>query len=118
MGKETAKKTPLVFYRSTSGKEPVRDWLKGLDPADRLAVDAGRRVGIGAQVPEGVEVMSKKHHGSSLDDFLKAEGVFEETQTLAVKEVVVWQLTEAMQQRALAVGDPAQDQALSGRSAA
>ena len=45
--------------------------------------------------------MSKKRHGSSLDDFLKAEGVFEETQTLAVKEVVVWQLTEAMQQRAL-----------------
>ena len=45
--------------------------------------------------------MSKKHHGSSLDDFLEAEGVFEETQTLAVKEVVVWQLTEAMQQRAL-----------------
>jgi predicted XRE-type DNA-binding protein len=45
--------------------------------------------------------MSKKHHGSSLDDFLKAEGVFEETQALAIKEVVVWQLTEAMQQRSL-----------------
>jgi antitoxin HicB len=45
--------------------------------------------------------MSKKHHGSSLDDFLKEEGIFEETQALAVKEVVVWQLTEAMQQRAL-----------------
>ena len=45
--------------------------------------------------------MSKKRHGSSLDDFLKDEGVFEETQALAVKEVVVWQLTEAMQQRSL-----------------
>ena len=45
--------------------------------------------------------MSKKHHGSSLDDFLKDEGVFEEAQALAVKEVVVWQLTEAMQQRSL-----------------
>ena len=45
--------------------------------------------------------MSKKHHGSSLDDFLKDEGVFEETQALAVKEVVVWQLTAAMQQRSL-----------------
>ena len=45
--------------------------------------------------------MSKKHHGSSLDDFLTDEGVFEETQALAVKEVVVWQLTEAMQQRSL-----------------
>ncbi|WP_018912737.1 XRE family transcriptional regulator [Thiomonas sp. FB-6] len=45
--------------------------------------------------------MSKRHHGSSLDDFLKDEGVFEETQALAVKEVVVWQLTEAMQKRSL-----------------
>jgi predicted XRE-type DNA-binding protein len=45
--------------------------------------------------------MSKKRHGSSLDDFLKGEGVFEETQALAVKEVVVWQLTEAMEERAL-----------------
>ncbi len=43
----------------------------------------------------------KKHHGSSLDDFLANEGVFEEAQALAVKEVVVWQLTEAMQERAL-----------------
>ncbi len=45
--------------------------------------------------------MSKKQHGSSLDDFLKDEGVFEEMQALAVKEGVVGQLIEAMQQRAL-----------------
>jgi predicted XRE-type DNA-binding protein len=45
--------------------------------------------------------MSKRHHGSSLDDLLKDEGVFEEAQTLAIKEVAVWQLTEAMQQRSL-----------------
>jgi len=45
--------------------------------------------------------MSKKHHGSSLDDFLKDEGVFEETQALAIKEVVAWQLAEAMQQRSI-----------------
>ncbi len=40
--------------------------------------------------------MSKKHMGSSIDDFLKGEGVFEETQAQAVKEVVAWQLAEAM----------------------
>lgn len=45
--------------------------------------------------------MSKKHHGSNLDDFLKDEGVFGETQALAVKEVVAWQLAEAMQQRSI-----------------
>jgi antitoxin HicB len=45
--------------------------------------------------------MSKKNHGSSLDDFLKEEGLFDEAQALAIKEVIVWQLTDAMQERAL-----------------
>jgi len=40
--------------------------------------------------------MSKKHMGSSIDGFLKGEGVFEEAQAQAVKEVVAWQLAEAM----------------------
>ena len=43
--------------------------------------------------------MSKKHMGSSIDDFLKAEGVFEEAQSLAVKEVVAWQLAQAMKEQ-------------------
>ncbi len=42
-----------------------------------------------------------KHIGSSLDDFLKEEGIYEETQALAIKEVVVWQLTEAMEKQSL-----------------
>ena len=45
--------------------------------------------------------MSRKHHGSSLDSLLKEEGVVEEPQALAVKEVVVWQLTEAMAKQSL-----------------
>jgi predicted XRE-type DNA-binding protein len=45
--------------------------------------------------------MSNEHHGSSLDEFLKTEGVFEESQALAIKEVVAWQLMQAMQQRSL-----------------
>jgi predicted XRE-type DNA-binding protein len=43
--------------------------------------------------------MSKKHIGSSIDDFLKEEGIFEEAQTQAVKEVVAWQLAEAMKKK-------------------
>ena len=43
--------------------------------------------------------MSKTHLGSSVDDFLKEEGVFEEAQAQAVKEVVAWQLAEAMKTR-------------------
>lgn len=43
--------------------------------------------------------MSRKHMGSSIDDFLKEEGVFEETQAQAIKEVVAWQLAEAMRKK-------------------
>ena len=43
--------------------------------------------------------MSKKNMGSSIDDFLKEEGILEETQAQAVKEVVAWQLAEAMKEK-------------------
>jgi len=43
--------------------------------------------------------MSKNNMGSSIDDFLKEEGIFEEAQAQAVKEVVAWQLTEAMKKK-------------------
>jgi predicted XRE-type DNA-binding protein len=43
--------------------------------------------------------MSKKHMGSSIDDFLKEEGIFEETQAQAIKEVVSWQLAKAMKKK-------------------
>lgn len=43
--------------------------------------------------------MSKKRMGSSIDDFLKEEGIFEESQALAVKEVVAWQLAQAMKKK-------------------
>jgi phage-related protein len=29
---------PLVFYRTEAGSEPVREWLKGLDEAERRAI--------------------------------------------------------------------------------
>ena len=43
--------------------------------------------------------MSKKHMGSSVDDFLKEEGIFAEAQAQAIKEVVAWQLAEAMKKK-------------------
>ena len=43
--------------------------------------------------------MSKKHMGSSIDDFLKEEGILEEAQVEAIKEVVAWQLAEAMKKK-------------------
>jgi plasmid maintenance system antidote protein VapI len=43
--------------------------------------------------------MSKKHLGSGIDDFLKQEGIFDEAQVQAVKEVVAWQLARAMRKK-------------------
>lgn len=40
--------------------------------------------------------MSKKQLGSTIDDFLKLEGIFEKAQAQAIKEVVAWQLAKAM----------------------
>ena len=31
-------KIPLIFYRTAAGSEPVREWLKGLDEAERQAI--------------------------------------------------------------------------------
>ena len=42
-----------------------------------------------------------KHIGSSLDDFLKEEGVLEETQAVALKEAVAWQVQEAMDKKTI-----------------
>ena len=41
----------------------------------------------------------KRHMGSSIDDFMKHEGVFEESQAQAVKEDVAWQLDAAMKRK-------------------
>ena len=42
-----------------------------------------------------------RHIGTSLDDLLREEDFYEETQALAIKEVVAWQLAEAMKARKL-----------------
>ncbi|MDE2667937.1 MAG: helix-turn-helix domain-containing protein [Acidobacteriota bacterium] len=43
--------------------------------------------------------MSKQHMGSGIDAFLQEEGIFEEAQAQAIKEVVAWQLAEAMRKK-------------------
>jgi antitoxin HicB len=42
-----------------------------------------------------------KHVGSSLDDFLKEQRTYDETQAQAIKEVVAWQLLKAMEKNNL-----------------
>jgi DNA-binding Xre family transcriptional regulator len=44
--------------------------------------------------------MSKKGRvGSSFEDFLKEEGVLEETNAIAVKRVLAWQLEQMMEEK-------------------
>ena len=48
--------------------------------------------------------MSKKknpHHGSSFEAFLTEEGTREETNALAIKRVLAWQLEQAMEKKHL-----------------
>ena len=45
--------------------------------------------------------MANKHIGSGIDDFLKEEGVLEEFQARAIKEVIAWQLAQAMKDQHL-----------------
>jgi hypothetical protein len=37
----STRKLPAVFYRSESGDEPVREWLKALDIVDRKTIGEG-----------------------------------------------------------------------------
>jgi antitoxin HicB len=45
--------------------------------------------------------MSKKHIGSTFEDFLKEEGTYEEITTHATKRVLAWQVSEAMKQKGI-----------------
>ncbi len=42
-----------------------------------------------------------KHRGPTLDSFLEQEGVLGEFQARAIKEVIAWQLADAMKERKL-----------------
>lgn len=50
----------------------------------------------------------RPHRGSKLDDFLKEEGVLEEFQAVAIKEVIAWQLQQAMAEKKLSKNKMAQ----------
>ena len=46
--------------------------------------------------------MSKNPHiGSSLDEFLKEEGIFEDATNYAIKRVLAWQVQKAMREQGL-----------------
>jgi antitoxin HicB len=165
------RRTSIIFYQTPAGSEVVRDWLRGLDQADRNIIgqdlmrvqfrwpigmppcrplgdglwevrsdltsnriarvflcftraracgparlhqkdpkDAGRRIEAGAQADariqmKGDPMKAKKARSTegftSLDKFLDEEGTREAFQAVAIKEVLAWQITEAMKAQGL-----------------
>jgi len=65
--------------------------------------DSPRRSRPRAATPSGVEAagLNPAHLGSSLDDFLKEEGLFETVQALAVKKLFALKLAELMKKEKL-----------------
>jgi antitoxin HicB len=51
--------------------------------------------------------MKNKHIGSSFDDFLKEEGIYEEATSHAIKRVIAWQLAEAMKAKKISKSEMA-----------
>lgn len=45
--------------------------------------------------------MTSKHIGSTFDDFLKDEGLYEEATAHAVKRVLAWQIEQAMSEQGI-----------------
>jgi hypothetical protein len=44
---------------------------------------------------------TKKHWGSTLDDFLKEEGIYDEAKAQVAKEMIAWQIAQAMKKKGL-----------------
>ena len=47
------------------------------------------------------------HIGSSLDDFLKEEGIYEDATNFAVKRVLAWQVEKAMREQGISKAEMA-----------
>src|SRR2546430_5080094 len=83
----------VVLYSRQSHRH--RAWIYQEDTED-----TGCGLGVGAQTNAGDAKMKKNPHwGSSLDDFLKEEGIYDEVVAQVDKEVIAWQLQQAMKKK-------------------
>jgi predicted XRE-type DNA-binding protein len=46
-------------------------------------------------------MLNKKHMGSSFDDFLEEEGILEESEEMAIKSVIAYEIQKKMEQEHL-----------------
>jgi Phage derived protein Gp49-like (DUF891) len=73
----------------------------------KIAGNAGQRIGLRAvthaKLAQELNMAKKKnpHLGSSFDDFLKEEGIYEEVTAAAMKRLLAWQIAQAMKKQRL-----------------
>lgn len=88
----TAPLLRVRFYRTTEGREPVREWLKGLPAYERKAIGEAKNA--------RPDMSRKKAHprvGSNFEDFLRDENRIEEATAVAIKRVLAWEIQRAME---------------------
>ena len=100
MNQRALKRLPARFYRSDSGREPVRLWLKSLEAQDRRIVGEDIK-DVEFSWPIGDPIMKKKNIGSTFDSWLREEGLYEKVSATAIKRVVARQVEAAMNQKGL-----------------
>lgn len=76
----------VVFFRTKTGNEPVREWLKSLNKKEKKA---------------------NPHIGSNFDDFLEEEGICADVESVAVKRVITYQIVQLMEKQGLSKSEMA-----------
>jgi antitoxin HicB len=102
--------TKLAHARQDRTNHLLRDgWPNGfaarLHQEDADDTGAGNRLGL--EKNEGRRSMKKKNIGSSFDDWLREEGIYEETTAVAIKRVLARQISQEMIDRKLSKSDMA-----------
>jgi hypothetical protein len=90
---------PVRLYRTEAGGAPVLDWEATSRQPQRRSLE-GRSSLSSQRIARLILCEMKKrnkHIGSSLDDFLRKEGVLEGTRAVALKETLAWQVQQAME---------------------
>ena len=78
----------VIFFRTETGREPVREWLSNFDEEEGNIIDLDIRV-VAEYWPQVLQTnlvkKMNKHHGSKFDTYLKEKGAFEEVKVRAQK---------------------------------
>jgi DNA-binding Xre family transcriptional regulator len=77
--------------KSSAKQKPTRGRRVTATGTTRLTRRPSKRTKLGKTI------RSNPHEGSTLDDFLREEGLYEQATRTAIKETIAWQLERAME---------------------